>query len=75
MRVRYGGPDGAINHDVGRATGSTALTPGADYDVPADLAARLIASSVHWSASPPEKPAKQTVKPDTTAKEPSDGTF
>ena len=48
--VRYDGPAGQANHDVGRATGGgDLLEPGAVYDLPAELAERLVESSAWWS--------------------------
>ena len=41
--VRYVGPDGQANREIGLATGSgDLLEPGAVYDVPAELAHRLV---------------------------------
>lgn len=45
-RVRFTGAEGYISHEIGVAAGaSPQLEPGAVYELPAALAARLLASS------------------------------
>lgn len=44
--VRYSGPEGQANHEIGKATGEgDLLTPGNVYDVPEELADKLVDSS------------------------------
>lgn len=43
--VKYVGPDGQVNLDVGKP-----LVNGESYELPAELADHLVASSVHWEA-------------------------
>lgn len=78
MKVLYDGPSGAVNRDVGRHTGQgSRLVHGAEYDLPADLATRLVARSAHWV-----KPQHAARKPNptpapaasATTKEVTDGT-
>lgn len=50
MKVRYDGPPGAINRDVGQETGrGDALNPGDEFEVSDALGRRLLASSVHFN--------------------------
>lgn len=84
MRVRYAGPSGAVNRDVGQHTGGDRLDHGSIYDLPADLARRLVAGSQDWhrvaptpASRPPARAAATTapVSPARTTKEEvTDGT-
>lgn len=48
MRVRWDGPTGAVNRDVGRASGhGDALVHGMTYEVPDELGERL--TSAGWA--------------------------
>lgn len=72
MKVRYDGPSGAVNRDVGRHAGQgDLLVRGREYDVPADLAHRLMDSSPHWSKPTPAAPKKA---PAPSTQEVTDGT-
>jgi hypothetical protein len=74
MRVRYDGPSGAVNRDVGRHTDQgDRLIPGREYDVPAKIAERLMDSSPHWSKV--TAPKKAPVMPvAVSTQEVTDGT-
>lgn len=55
-KVRYIGGEGTVNRDVGEATGrGDVLEPGAVYDLPAELARSLVASSTAWETVKPRK--------------------
>lgn len=63
-RVKYVGPAGAVNRDVGRETGEgDLLEPGREYDVPQELVKRLVDGSPHW-----QRPKKGEPKHDEPAK-------
>ena len=50
MRLRYDGPDGQVNYEVGiRTEESALLEPGKVYDLPAELAHDLLETSAHWA--------------------------
>lgn len=85
MRVRYAGPSGAVNRDVGRHTGTgDRLEHGTVYDLPADIARRLVAGSQDWHRATPTsapRPAETADAPtapagpaSTTKEEVTDGT-
>jgi hypothetical protein len=49
MRVKFSGPAGQVNYEVGMEVGNPELEPGAIYDVSKELAARLLDSSAFFA--------------------------
>lgn len=50
MKLIYTGPEGQANHEVALAAGKgDILQPGEVYDLPAELANRLVKSDERWS--------------------------
>jgi hypothetical protein len=50
VSVKYIGPAGQMNYEVAEALEGEAVEEGKSYELPEDLAERLIASSPHWEA-------------------------
>jgi hypothetical protein len=68
IRIRYDGPTGQLNREVAAAlhlagdeTAQEVLEPGAVYELPAEIAARVARSSAHFTALDPlpEEPGEK----------------
>lgn len=72
ISVKYDGPAEQISHEVGIATGgSSIVTPGATYELPEELAIRLVDSTEGWAwvGKPPARAGLAAMNANAAAKQ------